>query len=91
MRRRYRTAYLPAAQQRALSDQVTALVRVARLAGQAQAGPGPGPDQEIPVGADNYRSSASLRVIRWGVRAVLCNGGGDAAAAWLVMPGATAR
>ncbi len=54
MRRRYRTAYLPAAQQRALSDQVAALVRVARLAGQAQAGPGPGPDQEIPVGADNY-------------------------------------
>jgi hypothetical protein len=54
MRRRYRTAYLPAAQQRGLSDQVAALVRVARQAGQAQTGPGPGPDQEVPVGADNY-------------------------------------
>ena len=66
VRRRYRTAYLPAAQQRALSDQVAALVRVARLAGQAQAGPGPGPDQEVPVGADNYghrRRSRSSGVV----------------------------
>jgi DNA repair photolyase len=50
MKRRYRTAYLPAAQQRALSDQVAALVRDARRAGQAQTGP----DQDIPVGADSY-------------------------------------
>jgi DNA repair photolyase len=54
MRRRYRGAYLPAAAQRALSDQVAAVVRAATPGVAAQTGPGPRFGPEIPVGSDTY-------------------------------------
>jgi DNA repair photolyase len=54
MGRRYRGAYLPPAEQRALSDQVATFVLAARPPVRARTGPGPESAAEIPIDSDTH-------------------------------------